>query len=275
MNADTQRQGELDALFRRMIDARDWDGMRQAVADGADPNADGGLAMTIAAAYDRISDMKFLRDHGGRYVGGEDGCLVMAVRHDAGGALEHILHTHADECADDIYPALGEAVRGGKTDFAAKLLTAPEDLDTGKPGEYLHVAAGNGDSDIVGLLLNAGVDVNAEDGSALWCAAAGDHVETVALLLDRGADADAGARNGVFFEAGENDAAGVVKLMLDKGCGHDVIDEAVEHAEANEAVDSLPALKEAQFAREADAAGRIRGRLRHMPGGRKLAGMKP
>lgn len=275
MTADAKRQGELNALFRRMLDARDWDGMQQAVGDGADPNTDGGLAMQIAAAYDQTFIMKFLQSHGGRYAGGAEGCLVMAVRHNAGGALEHILQNHSHEYGDDIYLALGEAVRAGKAGFAAKLLAVPKCSDTEKLDGFLHVAAGDGNTDIVKMLLDAGADADAEDGSALWCAAAGNHFETVALLLDRGADPNAGAKNGAFYEAIENDAADVVSLMLDRGLAHDVIAEAVEHAKANEATGALPALKEAQFAQEADTAGRIRDRVRRLPRGRTLAWIKP
>ncbi|KAI1061024.1 hypothetical protein LB507_010091 [Fusarium sp. FIESC RH6] len=55
-------------------------------------------------------------------------------------------------------------------------------------GNALTAAAYDGNYDIVTMLLDAGADINSDDGWALQTAAEHDHIDVVKLLLERGAD---------------------------------------------------------------------------------------
>ena len=93
----------------------------------------------------------------------------------------------------------------------------------------LMVAAQNGCSDIVKLLLDDGAKVNAKAASvsgvqangldgitALWAAASSENAEVVRLLLERGADLHAETSDGsiVMLRASTNE---IVQIFLDRG----------------------------------------------------------
>ena len=66
-------------------------------------------------------------------------------------------------------------------------------------GVDLIVAAGKGDKDVVEMLINAGVNVEAKDGNdttALILAADRGHTDVVRMLIDKGANVEAKAGNG-------------------------------------------------------------------------------
>lgn len=87
----------------------------------------------------------------------------------------------------------------------------------------LYYASTCGLSRVVQLLLDTGVDVNAEGGdygNALQAASANGHLEIVRILLDRGANVNAkgGRYSHVLHAASYNGCDQVVQLLVDQGC---------------------------------------------------------
>lgn len=86
----------------------------------------------------------------------------------------------------------------------------------------LHLAARNGDMEIVKLLLDAGVDVDcgdSDESTPLHVAALRRHQDIVAFLLAKGADVNRRDKNGAYalsFAASGGDSA-IVRLILDAG----------------------------------------------------------
>src|SRR5437867_1212756 len=81
---------------------------------------------------------------------------------------------------------LYKAASEGNVKSAARILQAgfnPKDA-----GFHLRTAAYGGHTEFIKLLLDAGVDVNAGDRTALMAAARDGHFDTVCLLIERGAD---------------------------------------------------------------------------------------
>lgn len=104
---------------------------------------------------------------------------------------------------------LHEAAQKGQTDVVGILLEAGADInaESGEFGVALQVAAAaNKDSEIVQVLIDAGADVNAQGGkygNALQAAAvSGQSPEMVQMLLDAGADVNAkGGKYGYALQA--------------------------------------------------------------------------
>lgn len=95
----------------------------------------------------------------------------------------------------------------------------------------LHIAAHEGLTSIVKVLLDFGLDIESKDyenSTALIEAIRAGHYETSSLLIERGADCN--AKLSGFFEDGctplwiavQNCHTKIVKLLLDKKCIHDV-----------------------------------------------------
>ena len=76
----------------------------------------------------------------------------------------------------------------------------------------LRSQAGDGDTQSVKALLDAGADVHNEVDGALWCAGLGRHTDTMRALLDAGADQDI-----ALLEAAANGMVELVKELLRKG----------------------------------------------------------
>ncbi|KAJ3028849.1 hypothetical protein HDV00_009994 [Rhizophlyctis rosea] len=86
--------------------------------------------------------------------------------------------------------------------------------------EAVHGAQGS--TVIVGLLLEAGVDVNARDGTALKHAARQGMTDTVHLLLLHGVDVRKGFGGTALLDATEGGHAEIARLLLDAGAGREV-----------------------------------------------------
>lgn len=80
----------------------------------------------------------------------------------------------------------------------------------------LTYASKNDEIEIVKLLLEAGADINAEDGAALEKASYFGLIEIVKLLLDAGADVYAGDHCALHSAEWEGHGE-IVKLLLEKG----------------------------------------------------------
>jgi ankyrin repeat protein len=98
----------------------------------------------------------------------------------------------------DIEPPLYYAALAGLTDLAGLLLENGADLnaDGGKYGNALQAASMEGYSAMVLLLLRSGAEVNAQSGqycTALLAACSREHEEVVKLLLENDADANISA----------------------------------------------------------------------------------
>ena len=92
----------------------------------------------------------------------------------------------------------------------------------------LHVAAGNGHSEVVELLLEAGADKDAvmQNGRTVFdVAVSNDHLEVVRVLLNAGAEKDAPLQNGVtaLYAAASYDQSRLVKLLLEAGAKRNAV----------------------------------------------------
>ena len=94
---------------------------------------------------------------------------------------------------DETGSALSAAAASGRLDVVKRLLE--EGADVTRAEGALHRAAMRGSTDVVSLLIELGMSVNADAGSGnttpLHGAVLGQSLETVRLLLDAGADVDA------------------------------------------------------------------------------------
>ncbi|KAF5577934.1 hypothetical protein FPCIR_11841 [Fusarium pseudocircinatum] len=93
----------------------------------------------------------------------------------------------------------------------------------------IHYAAENGSVNIVGLLLECGVDVDAPnptDQTALQCAARNGCEDVVKFLLEKGADVNARDENDhtALHGAAGQDNSDIVKMLLDAGADLDAED---------------------------------------------------
>ena len=129
------------------------------------------------------------------------------------------------------------AVKLGRTEAVVAMLEKKPWLAKA-PRRPLHSAAGNGDIEMVELLLKHGADPNFDVGSeyfsnqytALSAAVQDDRFETAKLLCERGADTNVNAVivhsvvNLLHFAVGERDIE-FVRLLLDHGARVDVRDD--------------------------------------------------
>jgi ankyrin repeat protein len=130
---------------------------------------------------------------------------------------------HAGEKDDATHQALVEAVRAADKDRVQQLLRHGADVNarTEDGTTALMHAMAVGDIKLVRLLLDHKADVNAKNkaGATALMWAVGDG-ERVRALLDRGADINArpdSGRTPLMIAAGSPGAAGVVKLLIEKG----------------------------------------------------------
>ena len=122
--------------------------------------------------------------------------------------------------------------------------------------------AGDGDSDGITAMLNAGADVNVTvpgDGSPLIAAAGDGHLDAVALLLDRGADVNLAVRgDGTALTAAAGDGhAAIVQLLLDRGADINQIVEGDENALITASADGHLDVVKLLVSRGADVHARI------------------
>ena len=124
----------------------------------------------------------------------------------------------------DYGTTLHAASLGGHEKIVQMLLDKGVDVNAqgGRYGHALQAASVRGHDQVVRMLLDKGADVNAqggEYGSALPAASAGGHEAVVRLLLYKGADVNAGL--GHFGSALQAASAGdhqiVIRLLIDRG----------------------------------------------------------
>ncbi|EKD17225.1 uncharacterized protein L3040_008869 [Drepanopeziza brunnea f. sp. 'multigermtubi'] len=123
------------------------------------------------------------------------------------------------------FTCLGAAASGSQVQIAKALLNrgADVDLPTGDRGQTpLHLAAENGDEEMVRFLLNAGASIYARSDSKttpFYRAARSGNLNVLRLLYDKGSDINAKSWDGwtPLMEAVENGHAAAVKLLLGWG----------------------------------------------------------
>ncbi|KXS11977.1 ankyrin [Gonapodya prolifera JEL478] len=160
-----------------------------------------------------IVQLVLAKANGGPHWGIDD-ALVVAVR---AGFLPIVsaLLSHGANIGFDSGRPLLEAVRTRNTAILALLLSrTPSDADAGRA---LTLAARLGFKDVVEVLLDLGLDVNAMGGVTLIEAVRGRaHVDVVKVLLDRGADVTlVGVKNLVWTAGWYEDNDAVLEILLE------------------------------------------------------------
>jgi hypothetical protein len=150
--------------------------------------------------------------------------LVVAAQNGQTQALQFLLNADAQVIAySDCWEALLEAAFKGHVEVVAKLLTASANASinhvNGGGNTALTLAAFNGHTKVVKLLLEAGANanhVNHMNDTALILAAFNGHTEIVKFLLEAGAHANHADRHGyiALMLAAQNGHAAVVQLLL-------------------------------------------------------------
>lgn len=146
---------DLDTQMIRAARVGDLNGVKAALAAGADIHAQDDYALQWAASRGHLDVVEYLLAAGSDIHANEDFALRWAVEH-------------------------------SQTEVVACLLAAGADPHAEKDSP-LRMAAGDGCLPIVECLLAAGANVHAEDGLALYWAAARGHALVVKRLLDAGA----------------------------------------------------------------------------------------
>lgn len=162
----------------------DASGVAQVLLDaGADPNARNPSGQTsLMRALSNWLSLTEKQDSGKRF----DRIVDLLVRH---GGREHFAEP-------DLRRLVSRAAERGETVILETLLGFHPGLIAATGGQLdqplLHLAAANGHSDAVGLLLTRGFDVNIRDNMdnalALHFAAEGGHLEVVKQLVEAGSD---------------------------------------------------------------------------------------
>lgn len=150
----------------------------------------------------------------------------------------------------------GEAVREGRDDLVKTFLDqgASPNEEVGFLGERALAAAANeGHLEVARLLIDAGADVDLDDGSgetALVNAARAGHLDILRLLIDAGADLNAAGMyglNGIMW-ASRWDNPKAVQMLVDAGADVDRTDDdnesALIHAIRNDDAESFRILLE-------------------------------
>jgi hypothetical protein len=122
------------------------------------------------------------------------------------------------------YPALDLAIYSRCRQLARCLLACGAPADVPETGMHaIHLAAMNGDAEMVGLLLDRGVPVelpiDTGPETALLLATSYGHVEAIALLVKRGADVNAKDKSGKNAEALARRNARVLAALSGKWTG--------------------------------------------------------
>ena len=111
------------------------------------------------------------------------------------GEIERLLNEGADVNESGLASPLFYAIQSNHTDAARLLIERGADVDKASTwGTPIHEAARRGNAEIVGLLLEQGVDLSvtaSKEMTPLHSAADGGSVEATQYLLDHGADVNA------------------------------------------------------------------------------------
>ena len=194
-----------------------------ALASACSPTASDDVDIHRAARKGRVEDVKMaLRrdpDAVNRRSASGDTALELAVRRGHGAVVDVLLAAGADPNARSTEGdgPLSAAAEKGRTEIAKTLLTRganPTVLD-------LVRASSTGHTEVMELLIDAGVDVNGEANSytPLIVAARNGRVDAAELLLDRGAEIRLKNQTGRLpaVEAASSGHLGVLQLLLDRG----------------------------------------------------------
>ncbi|GLU35653.1 ankyrin repeat domain-containing protein [Trinickia caryophylli] len=151
-----------------------------------------------------------------------------------------------------------------KSDNVAKLLAGAANVDLEKVDKAdetaLMLAALNGDTDLVKLLIDKGAEVNKKGWAPLHYAAANGHDDIVQLLIDHDAYLDTASPNGTtpLMMAARGNHITTMKVLLDAGADPRVKNQlgltALDFAKRYHAKDATQGLED-MFARDAAAAG--------------------
>jgi hypothetical protein len=151
--------------------------------------------------------------------------LKMAVEKKAPRVLELLIEAGDQlECGKILGPVLVKHSRAGNAKIVQLLLEKGVDVNAqgGYYGNALQAASVGGHKEIVQQLLDKGADVNAQGGlygNALYAASWGGHQEIVQQLLDKGADVNAqgGQYGNALQAASQGGHKEIVQQLLDKG----------------------------------------------------------
>ncbi|KAF3165410.1 hypothetical protein TWF788_000761 [Orbilia oligospora] len=141
-----------------------------------------------------------------------------------------------EERAVDGGTAFLEAAKRNLPGHMRALLKAGADFNAQLPdgSNALHIATAKGSYEVVELLLDKGVDVNAENkseelrGTAIHIAASKGHLQIVELLLNRGVDTKICDK--ALVEAAAKDFHGIADLLLSRDIDKITIDNSFEQA---------------------------------------------
>ncbi|KAI9037068.1 NACHT nucleoside triphosphatase [Aspergillus affinis] len=146
--------------------------------------------------------------------------LTAAVAHGQRLFIEFLLHEGANIDGN----ALQTAARKGSAEVVQMLLDAGVDVNAqgGKYGNALQAASDRGSKEVVQMLLDSGTDVNTQGGwygSALQAASFRKSKEVVQMLLDAGADVNTqgGWYSSALQAASFRKSKGIVQILLDAG----------------------------------------------------------
>jgi uncharacterized delta-60 repeat protein len=215
------------------------------ITAGADVNAqtiDGRTPLQSAALNNHIEIAKLLLNAGARSdLADREGktALDVAMKHH-NAALIDLLHNAAqnDGAATPVLPAnaippLPMAVENNSIEAVKKLISQSADVNqSDRAGMPLHIAAGNGNTEIMALLIAAGAKINALDSNGftpLDRAITPGHLEAVRLLAEKGADINLPSPNmnmgltplHLALVEGKPDIA---RFLIDKGANLTAID---------------------------------------------------
>ncbi|KAJ7453730.1 ankyrin repeat-containing domain protein [Mycena latifolia] len=196
--------------------------IRLLLENGADVNANGGLALQLASAQGNDNMVQFLI-HLGLDVNTFGGALMAATYEGHESTVRLLLESNADANA---VPALFVASNEGHESVVQLLISlganvnaVPEEAPF---GTALQAASSRGYESIARLLIEAGADVNAWGnyfGTALLAASRAGHESLVRLLVEKKADINAqdkfyGTALQVASKAGHES---LVRLLIDLG----------------------------------------------------------
>ncbi|KAF8542347.1 ankyrin repeat-containing domain protein, partial [Trichophaea hybrida] len=133
--------------------------------------------------------------------------------------------------SDENKTALYLAVEANLKNIVEQLLDHRADPTRRKSGQNaLHLAAAEGYTDIIKLLLERDADIEAtsdENKTALYLAAYGEHAESISALIDGGALTDKRDQDGrtlLYWSYGYSDSADALKTLLAKGVNPNILD---------------------------------------------------
>ena len=216
---------------------------------GADVNAHvvdehGQTALFAAAVGGNVEVVEVLLKHGADVnVADASGQTALFVAADKGNVevVGTLLNHGADVKITDAFGKTVFTVALEMRNMAVVLVLLNHGLksESMPPGEEcmsaLNLASKFGSTDVIQILLDCGMDVNAvnENGrSALFCSCQSGTVQTVRMLLNHGADTSITDWHGqtTLFPACRGGSTEVLKELLEKGVNHDARDHQGQNA---------------------------------------------